>query len=258
MRYLAPTLTTLALLLITPGLALGGPSESLAKTARKAHKACMLGDYQTGASLLADLYLETKNATYLYNQGRCYEQNSRWEEALNRFLEYRRKAGGSDEDVNKHIADCEAMIEKARVAEPPTAPAPDVAPTTGPDAVAPPKDDLDEAPPTVSRSQPGRALKTAGLVCVGVGLVGIGAGVGLQLKANQIAAKPEINTDTSIHASWETYRTSSMISYGLGAAGVATGVILYLIGHNADSKTTIALFPDPSTGGWSGAIAGRF
>jgi hypothetical protein len=40
---------------------------------RQAKKACLSGDYAKGVSILSDLFLETGDATYLCNQGSCYE-----------------------------------------------------------------------------------------------------------------------------------------------------------------------------------------
>jgi hypothetical protein len=42
---------------------------------RTAKKACLLGDYKKGIEILANLYLDTNDPTYIYNQGRCLEQN---------------------------------------------------------------------------------------------------------------------------------------------------------------------------------------
>jgi hypothetical protein len=98
-----------------------GPSAFAAKPPskeRQAKKACLSGDYAKGVGLLADLFLETNDPTFLYNQGRCYEQNVRYVEAAERFKEYLRKAhnlGSEDKaEVDKHIADCEAAAAKGQ------------------------------------------------------------------------------------------------------------------------------------------------
>ncbi len=89
--------------------------------ARTAKKACLSGDYVKGVSILADLYVDTGDPNYLFNQARCYEQNLRYVEATERFKEYLRKAPRLGEaeraDVEKHIADCEAVTAKAAKAE---------------------------------------------------------------------------------------------------------------------------------------------
>ena len=89
------------------------------KTAREkaAQKACSLGDYQKGVDILADLLVGSDDPNYIYNQARCYEQNSRWEQAINRFREYLRKdASLSDSDradAERHIDECEKALAQA-------------------------------------------------------------------------------------------------------------------------------------------------
>jgi hypothetical protein len=79
---------------------------------RAARKACLTGDPKRGVDILADLFIDTDDPTYIYNQGRCFEQNSRYEEAITKFREYLRKAGSASAadkaDAEKHIADCQA------------------------------------------------------------------------------------------------------------------------------------------------------
>src|SRR6185503_1526342 len=60
----------------------------------EAKKACLANKPDRGIELLAELYAETNEATYIYNQGRCYQQNGRSADALIRFREYLRKAQG--------------------------------------------------------------------------------------------------------------------------------------------------------------------
>jgi tetratricopeptide (TPR) repeat protein len=99
-----------------------------------ARAACLMGDYQRGAEILVKLFIQTRDSTYLYNQGRCYQQNHRWEEALDRFREYLRKnpklADSTKAEVQQHIAECEAKQSKAEVT-PPSPPEPKTAPPGG-------------------------------------------------------------------------------------------------------------------------------
>jgi hypothetical protein len=57
---------------------------------RAARKACLLGDVRKGTEILADLYLDTKNPTHIYNQGRCFEQNDPDEETRRHHPRLRR------------------------------------------------------------------------------------------------------------------------------------------------------------------------
>ena len=106
---------------------------------RTAQKACLLGDFKQGIEILADLYLDTHDPTYIYNQGRCLEQNGQNEPAILRFQEYLRKADGlspADADaVRKRIDDLQAALDhrgKPALAEPVPAatPAPEATTST--------------------------------------------------------------------------------------------------------------------------------
>ncbi len=97
---------------------------------RAARKACLLGDVAKGTEILADLYLDTKNPTHIYNQGRCFEQNGQNEQAILRFREYLRKTEHLPADevakVEKKIAELQEK-DKARTVTPvvtPQAPVP--------------------------------------------------------------------------------------------------------------------------------------
>jgi hypothetical protein len=77
------------LVVLTFGLALVPASVALAQApdARdpreiQARKDCLTGRYEAGAALLAELFAETGNPNFVFNQARCYEQNSKLDEAI--------------------------------------------------------------------------------------------------------------------------------------------------------------------------------
>ena len=74
-----------AVLLAAAPRAMGANLESKERAAKKA---CLLGEVDKGAEILADLYVDTNDATYIYNQGRCFEQNGKNDQAVLRFKEY--------------------------------------------------------------------------------------------------------------------------------------------------------------------------
>lgn len=92
-------------------------AENVEVLEREAKRACLSGDYTKGVAILADLFVDSNNPTYLFNQGRCYEQNIRYEEAIGRFNEYLLKTVNISElekaDAQKHIALCEAALKKS-------------------------------------------------------------------------------------------------------------------------------------------------
>ncbi len=135
-----------SLLLFAVPSAWGGSPEAQERAARKA---CLLGDVAKGTEILADLYLDTKNPTHIYNQGRCFEQNGQNEQAILRFREYLRKAenlpAADANAVENKIKDLEQKVHGAAPATSPppasagntaaTAPLPSAAVAATPDAL---------------------------------------------------------------------------------------------------------------------------
>src|SRR6185437_1046302 len=95
----------------------------------EAKKACLGGHADRGIELLADLYAETNDPTYIYNQGRCFEQNGRVSEAVTRFREYLRKAPTAPPDERAQLESHIAQLESEQQATTPV--------VTAPAAVAP-------------------------------------------------------------------------------------------------------------------------
>ena len=85
---------------------------------KAAKKACIKGDVGKGIDILGDLYVETGDITFVFNQGRCFQQNHRWEEALDRFNEFLRKARNlsqnEKDEVDRYIADCQSHLPAAQ------------------------------------------------------------------------------------------------------------------------------------------------
>jgi hypothetical protein len=222
---------------------------------RSARKACLGGDYATGVSILSDLFLDTKDATHIYNQGRCLEQNGRCSEAIFRFQEYLRvgmKLSDADKsDAEKHVADCQRQLAKQNPQPEPAAvvvaaPAPVAPPQPQPVAAPQPAVSVSQTAPSEPTSH-GSGLRTAGLVTAGVGIAGVIAGVIFNLKVNSIAdSYATRGTYTQGKESdRSTYQTLGWVSYGVGSAGIAAGAVLYLVGRSAGStgSASVALVP---------------
>jgi len=83
---------------------------------REARTACLAGDYAKGIAILSELFVATQKPVLIYNQGRCFEQNHRYEDAIARFQEYlrvgQRLSKAEQSDARKHIADCEDLMTK--------------------------------------------------------------------------------------------------------------------------------------------------
>jgi hypothetical protein len=92
------------------------PSQARAKDPpdTEALKACTTGNVRRGVEILTDLYVHSNDPTYLFNQGRCYEQNHQWQSAIDRFREYLRKTPRLSKkltaDTEKHIDECKRYL----------------------------------------------------------------------------------------------------------------------------------------------------
>jgi len=241
---------------------------------RAALTACLSGDYAKGVALLTELFVQTKDATYIYNQGRCYEQNRRYDDAIARFQEYLRagKRLTKDEkaDAQKHIADCKDLLAApppatASVAPPP-APAPLAPPPAPPRPLTPPVPP--PGPPTIQQTQTqpspgsGAGLRTAGIITASVGGAALVTGMILNLKVNSMADSIQ-QTDgytPSKESDRKTYENLGWASYGIGAACVATGAVLYILGVRAGSNgaASVALVPTVAPGQAGAFLNGAF
>jgi hypothetical protein len=141
---------------------------SIEAKGRAAKIACLSGDYAKGVALLAEMFVSTGNAIHLFNQGRCFEQNGKYEEAIVRFREFLRKHPEKDMPgltAEKHIADCKALIDeqKAKASPPPpveTKPVVEPAPAPVVQVAAPPPPPVIVAPapaPTTVSAAPEKA-----------------------------------------------------------------------------------------------------
>ncbi len=87
-------------------LTLGRPAHAQNDTrVADAKIACGSGDTQKGVRILAELFTETNDAIWIFNQGRCFQQNGQGQQAVNRFKEFRRKARDATGDDVKRLAD---------------------------------------------------------------------------------------------------------------------------------------------------------
>src|SRR3982751_1693155 len=95
--------------------------------------ACASGDVGKGIAILGQLYAETRNPAYVFNQGRCYQKNNQLERARGSFAEYLR-IGTSEpaEDLQRAQAFVKE-IDDALARQRASAPAPIVVTTVQPD-----------------------------------------------------------------------------------------------------------------------------
>jgi len=197
-----------------------------------AKRACLAGDYAKGVAILADIYVETKDINSLYNQGRCFEQNGKYEEAIVRFREYQRKnrdAGNPpDPDAERHIAECQALLDpKSAVVAPAPGPTP---------APAPPQPQVQAPPPAATPASPpapaGQPTHGAGIPSSAMPPVA-SAPPGLDL-ATQAVPADGAGKSRPVHKTWWFWTGAGVV-----VAGAATTAILLLgkSGTNVPSST---------------------
>jgi hypothetical protein len=254
---LSPTLAAILLLGAFAGRAEAAKKstgrEALEKSARKA---CMMGNYQKGTEILSDLFIETKDITYVYNQARCLEQNHRWEEALDRFLEYQRKTPGVDEreksEVEQHVAECKSHLkEQAAIAPPPIVPA---SPRPVAEPAAPAVVQV-AAPASTPERARGMGLRVSGITVGVVGLGAIATGVILAAKTRTLTDELNKTYNRDKAATRDSYETWGWVSYGVGAAALVTGTTLCILGWRSGKSepqaSAVSVLPilSPGTGG---------
>lgn len=290
----------LACMAFVVGVYLAVPSAKAASEAspeRAAKRACLAGEVAKGVAILADLYVTTDDPVYIFNQGRCFEQNGKYEEAIIRFREFLQKnqdAGEpSDPSAEKHITKCQALLDSQRQRDnpaPSTAPAatdaqpiapatppasaPSPAPAAAPPPLAAPSPEPSSTPgpaagELVASPEPlqqaraenrGSGLRVAGIAAVAVGVAGIATGIALNVKANSIARELETNRPflRSRENTRATYETWGWVGYGVGGVCLAGGAILYYLGYLQSRSGQVALVPSAEAGSFGAALQGVF
>ena len=223
----------------------------------RAREDCLTGKVESGVKLLAELFAQTGNANFVYNQARCYEQNGRAEDAINRFREYLRVASGVSAedraDVDRHIAECRALQSEQQRSLAPSAPPP-TAPVPASDVAT-----------SAQASTSGSSLRLGGVVVGGVGLAAVATGGLFSLLVRSTKQQVESdahkqNYDPSLDSRGRSYETWQWVSYGVGAGLVATGAVLFVVGQQRmqAERPSVALVPRIDRGMGTLLLEGRF
>jgi hypothetical protein len=215
----------------------------------EAKTACVGGDLQKGIRLLAELYTASGDPIWLFNQGRCFQQNDQLTQALSRFKEFLRKSEGAPgedvADARKYIAELEAELQKAQPAsKSPAAPSaePSVAVST-------------TAGPAAPETRPGRGLRYTGLGTIIAGGAFLATGAVFSVLVNKSNKDIESQTNQGTGVDWSAvsgkysdgsrYETLQWVFYGVGAAATIAGSVLYWMGMTpAEPRVSAAhVFP---------------
>jgi hypothetical protein len=225
----------------------------------QARRACLSGDYERGVSILTDLFVRTKQPDWVYNQGRCLEQNARYEEAILRFEEYLRLTKGAKAQdrasAEEHIAECQSKLAKIEQSVPPPT-RPETTTTSSSIVAQEPassKEGVQASSAEPSRAEPARprtGLRIAGIVAGVLGGASVATGVLFNLKANSMA--DDLNKPTGYDVDKVSQRKTnenlSWIGYGVGAACLTGGAILLYLGYRGEDSPRVALTPSVAPG----------
>jgi hypothetical protein len=193
---------------------------------QQAADACGAGRWEEGVRVLAELFAQTDDGNYIFNQARCYQQNGRAAEALARFKFYLKRADADPAALartRQYIAELEA-----------------VAPAPGLTARA-------DAPETSL----GRTLRRAGLITAGAGLGALGAATFFGLQTSGIekeAAQAARNNPDQLERLNNDGKRAELLQWvflGVGATAVSTGALLTYFGLRAPSQrqTSLVVLP---------------
>jgi hypothetical protein len=246
---------------VVASLVAAGPALAASKAKQSqenaARRACLDGDYSEGVAILSKLFVESKDFTFIFNQGRCFEQTRRYQDAIARFQEYlragRNKLDESDKaEAERHIVDCKEMLAQERgTAPPPTSSQPIVAtlsPASSPESApaAEPSTIATRPARQPASTSDGAGLRIGGIVVASVGVAAFGAGILFNVKANSMV-NDEYKTQDGYtkDSSRKNYQTMAWVGYGVGAACLVTGAILYGVGLKSKSSHSdkVALVP---------------
>jgi hypothetical protein len=245
--------TSLCLVAALPALAAASQTvdPSVEARAAEAKTACGAGEVQKGVRLLAELYTANGEPTWIFNQGRCYQQNGQPAQALARFKEYLRKGRNEpSQDIQtaqQHVTELEAELARQ------------------------PRDNASEAhDPAVGISSSGTSveqkrtrgltrLQVAGIAVGGAGVLSIATGAFLSYKVQ--STENEVNRlirgQTVVEAgslkdrdrSGARFELMQWISYTVGVAAVAAGATTFLLGTpRGDGRSGVALSVSPALG----------
>lgn len=276
---LVPPLLLLPFALLA-SLALARPAyaESKGKQTAESHynkgmTAYTLGHFPEAIEEFEKAYELRAEPVFLYNIAQSHRQDGNPQRAAFFYRRYLDADPNTKKraEVEKRIVDMQAELnaqkerEAAAVAPPPPQPVVAPQPAAGPQPapiVAAQAGVLDSKTAATEAPTRGRGLRIGGIAAASVGVAGVVAGVVMVLHGNSLhdeSIKAGATFDSAKFDSAKTYRTVGWVCLGVGAAAVATGATLYVVGSRAATEQpSLALAPlwAPGTGG--AAILGRF
>src|ERR1019366_4396606 len=102
-------------------------------------------------------------------------------------------------------------------------------------------------------------LRAGGVVLGVLGAAAIGTGVGLALKTQSISSNEAKNGPSQQQEDErKKLETWGWVSYGVGAAALAAGIVMYIVGWPNDDSAKLALLPSVTSAGGNVLLQGKF
>jgi tetratricopeptide (TPR) repeat protein len=225
----------------------------------KAEAAKARGEFRTAAVEYLAAYEKFQEPEFFFNVGEVYRLGGDKRQSLEYYRKYLEldprgrgavAARAAVDELSRELAAEEDAARRAaeaaaarRAQSTPAPPAPPPAPVR-------------------DEPRPGRGLRIAGLVTAGAGLAAVGAGVFFGLRASGIEdeAADWDTFDAGRFDEGEAAERNMWIAYGVGAALVATGGLLYVLGARPGARDApqVRLAPVVTPSAVGLAAAGRF
>jgi tetratricopeptide (TPR) repeat protein len=276
------------LLLAAGGAALAQPAPAPTETEifEGGQKLYNMGDFVEAAKKWKEGYAMTGKPYFLYNMAQAYRQVKDYEKSVFFYKSYLRAAPANAPNraqVQERVAEMEKLIAssqkppnevappavpekkpaEAPKAPPPSPPKPAPSPPPAPVTAAPPAPAPvpAPAPAPAEAPAPGRGLKIAGIVVGAAGVAVAGVGVALYFSGKSKASNLEgmhgntwTDKDQSDYDAAKSQGTIGGVLMGVGAAAVATGVVMYVLGGRAQAEPTVGAILLPGGGALSARV----
>jgi len=215
------------------------------------------GRYQKAVDTFAQLFADTGDPLYLRNIGRCYQKMKRAQEAIDSFQEYLLKGKNLSKSERSEIEGYIKEMQALKASEAPPPPQPVVRPPAAPvstpapfpageapppSAALPPPPPLAPMPPSTPppAASDGRSWRIAGIATAAGGVALIAAGIGFGAAAQSAADSVGKKYSSSTDSAGKRDATLQWVGYGVGAAALAAGTLLYLHGRQPGGEHATA------------------
>lgn len=225
------------------------------------------GEYELALREYQRAYDLEPTPALLFNIAQVYLLSGDPEKALEHYHEYvvLEPEGEVSDLARQRIAEIERELGQAAPEDLEVPEGADEA-GTGQGAEQTPAVDAAAEKAPAERASPGRGLRLAGMVTAGLGLVSVGFGFKFGHDASSAQDKIESQPDgvpwtfDDLYAEGEAASRNMWISYGVGAAAVITGGVLYYLGHKAgrSGERQLAIVPAWGASGSGLVLVGGF